>query len=103
VGFWDARLPIERRKARLARMLRGPLPGMVINEHFVGHGDIVFAQACQLGREGMKRLGSLYRSGRSKHWLEVKNPAAPAVRREPRRSGVEAQCCAYLNVRLGSP
>jgi hypothetical protein len=29
-----------------------------------------------------KRLGSLYRSGRSKHWLKIKNPAAPAVRRE---------------------
>jgi ATP-dependent DNA ligase len=29
-----------------------------------------------------KRLGSSYRSGRSKHWLKVKNPAAPAVTRE---------------------
>jgi ATP-dependent DNA ligase len=29
-----------------------------------------------------KRLGSPYRSGRSKHWIKVKNPKAPAVRRE---------------------
>ena len=29
-----------------------------------------------------KRLGSAYRSGRVNHWLKVKNPAAPAVRRE---------------------
>jgi ATP-dependent DNA ligase len=29
-----------------------------------------------------KRLGSLYRSGRSKHWLKVKNPAAPGRLRE---------------------
>jgi ATP-dependent DNA ligase len=29
-----------------------------------------------------KRLGSHYRSGRSKQWIKVKNPAAPAVRRE---------------------
>jgi ATP-dependent DNA ligase len=29
-----------------------------------------------------KRLDSLYRSGCSKEWLKVKNPAAPAVRRE---------------------
>jgi ATP-dependent DNA ligase len=51
---------------------------------YVGHGDIVYQQACKLGCEGIvsKRLGSLYRSGRSKHWLRVKNPAAPAVRRE---------------------
>jgi hypothetical protein len=27
-------------------------------------------------------IGSAYRDGRSKHWLKVKNPAAPAVRRE---------------------
>jgi hypothetical protein len=38
----------------------------------------------QLGGEGIvsKRLGSAYRSGRSKQWVTVKNPAAPAVRRE---------------------
>jgi len=29
-----------------------------------------------------KRLGSSYRSGRSKHWIKVKNPKAPAVKRE---------------------
>ena len=28
------------------------------------------------------RLGSPYRAGRSAHWLKIKNPAAPAVRRE---------------------
>ena len=42
--------------------------------------QVVYQQACKLGCEGImsKRLGSPYRSGRSK----VKNPAAPAVRRE---------------------
>ena len=29
-----------------------------------------------------KRLGSMYRSGRSPHWVKVKNPKAPAVTRE---------------------
>jgi hypothetical protein len=49
-----------------------------------GRGDIVYQQACKRGCEGIvsKQLGSLYRSGRSRHWLKVKNPAAPAVRRE---------------------
>jgi ATP-dependent DNA ligase len=28
-----------------------------------------------------KRLGSPYRAGRSDHWLKIKNPSAPAVRR----------------------
>jgi hypothetical protein len=63
---------------------RKPSRGIAFNEHHVGHGDVVYQQACKLGCEGIvsKRLGSLYRSGRSKHWLKVKNPAAPAVRRE---------------------
>ena len=29
-----------------------------------------------------KRLGSRYRSGRPRDWLKMKNPAAPAVKRE---------------------
>jgi bifunctional non-homologous end joining protein LigD len=37
-----------------------------------------------MGLEGIvsKRLGSPYRSGRSKDWLKFKNPDAPAVKRE---------------------
>ena len=37
-----------------------------------------------LGCEGIvsKRLGSPYRSGRADCWIKVKNPNAPAVRRE---------------------
>jgi Fur family transcriptional regulator, iron response regulator len=30
----------------------------------------------------VRRLGSPYRSGRSPHWVKVKNPKAPAVTRE---------------------
>jgi bifunctional non-homologous end joining protein LigD len=65
------RLPIEERKRMLAKLVHG-------------HGDIVYQQACKLGCEGIvsKRLGSVYRSGRFKQWVKVKNPAAPAVRRE---------------------
>jgi ATP-dependent DNA ligase len=78
------RLPIEVRKQTLVQLLHGPYPGLALNEHYVGNGEIVYQQACKLGCEGIvsKRLGSLYRSGRSKQWLKVKNPAAPAVRRE---------------------
>jgi hypothetical protein len=45
---------------------------------------IVFVEACQLGCEGIvsKRLGSLYRPRRSAYWVKVKNPKAPAVKRE---------------------
>jgi bifunctional non-homologous end joining protein LigD len=76
------RLPFAQRKRRLAGLLRGPHASIALNTHCVG--DIIYQQACQLGCEGIvsKRLGSTYRSGRSKHWVKVKNPAAPAVRRE---------------------
>jgi bifunctional non-homologous end joining protein LigD len=78
------RSPIEHRKRKLAKLVRGPHPGIVLNEVFEGDGDIRFAHACKLGCEGIvsKRLGSLYRSGRSPHWIKVKNPKAPAVTRE---------------------
>ena len=44
----------------------------------------MFREACKLGCEGIvsKCLGSPYRSGRSPHWVKVKNPKAPAVKRE---------------------
>jgi hypothetical protein len=36
------------------------------------------------------RLGSTYHSGRSQLWLKIKNPAAPAVKREARGPGQQA-------------
>jgi bifunctional non-homologous end joining protein LigD len=78
------REPIEHRKRMLAKVVRRPHPGIALNEHYEGDGEIVFKHACKLGCEGIvsKRLGSLYRSGRSAHWVKVKNPKAPAVTRE---------------------
>ena len=56
----------------------------MLNEHYEGDGDIIFHHACKLGCEGIvsKRLGSPYRSGRSPLCVKVKNPKAPAVKRE---------------------
>jgi bifunctional non-homologous end joining protein LigD len=78
------RQPIEARKERLAKLLRRAHSSIVLNEHYETDGETVFREACRLGCEGIvsKRLGSLYRSGRSPHWLKIKNPAAPAVTRE---------------------
>jgi bifunctional non-homologous end joining protein LigD len=72
------RSPIEQRKAKLAKLIRIPRPGIVLND------EIVFKHACKLGCEGIvsKRLGSTYRSGRVTYWLKVKDPKAPAVTRE---------------------
>ena len=58
--------------------------GLQLNDHIVEPGDVVFRHACQLGFEGIvsNRVGSPYRSGRSRDWIKMKNPAAPAVKRE---------------------
>jgi ATP-dependent DNA ligase len=80
----DGQDGIEGRKRRLAGLLRRPHDGMALNEHYRGDGSVIFKHACALGCEGIvsKRLGSPYRAGRSAHWLKIKNPDAPAVRRE---------------------
>jgi bifunctional non-homologous end joining protein LigD len=78
------REPIETRKGLLAKLLKGSHLSIVFNEHFEEDGAIVYREACRLGCEGIvsKRTGSPYRAGRSLHWVKVKNPKAPAVRRE---------------------
>jgi bifunctional non-homologous end joining protein LigD len=78
------REPLETRKATLASLLRGSLPGVRFNEHLIHDGGVVFRHACKMGLEGIlsKRPGSRYRSGRSPDWLKFKNPDAPAVKRE---------------------
>lgn len=76
--------PIETRKEVLAKLLDDAHVGIVFNKHYEEDGAIVFRGACKLGCEGIvsKRLGSIYRRGRSPLWVKVKNPKAPAVRRE---------------------
>jgi bifunctional non-homologous end joining protein LigD len=80
------RRPIEERKGLLAKLLHDSDSdlGIVLNKHYEEDGAIVFRDACRLGCEGIvsKKLGSIYRRGRSPLWLKVKNPEAPAVRRE---------------------
>jgi bifunctional non-homologous end joining protein LigD len=78
------RTPIEERKHVLAKLLSHPHEGIAFNERYTGDGAIIYKHACKLGCEGIvsKRLGSPYRSGRSPHWVKVKNPKAPAVTRE---------------------
>jgi bifunctional non-homologous end joining protein LigD len=77
------RKPIEDRKRPLAGLLGLPHDGIALNDHDEGDGATIYRHACALGCEGIvsKRLGTPYRAGRSAHWLKIKNPSAPAVRR----------------------
>ena len=65
-------------------ILIGAVLGFLLSSLLEEDGAIVYQEACKIGCEGIvsKRLGSPYRSGRSKYWVKVKNPNAPAVKRE---------------------
>ena len=64
--------------------MRSPASAWSCNCGRLSDGETVFRHACKLGLEGIvsKRKDSTYRSGRSPDWLKMKNPNAPAVRRE---------------------
>jgi bifunctional non-homologous end joining protein LigD len=65
------RAPLEERKRALAKLVHKAAWAVQPNEHIIERGDMVFRHACKLGFEGIvsKRLGSLYVSGRSRHWI----------------------------------
>jgi ATP-dependent DNA ligase len=80
--------PIEERKRYLADLLNragrfDTIPsqpslhpkhlGLQLSEHVDQPGDMVFAHACSHYRPGPRKCTD---------WIRVKNPAAPAVRRE---------------------
>jgi len=59
-------LTAKHRKQKLSRLVRTPHPGIVLNEHYDGDGEIVFKYACKLGCEGIvsKRIGLTVSGGR---------------------------------------
>jgi hypothetical protein len=81
-AFWrDATLSACGSLPATEAISQGAFP---LSECFEEDGAIVDREACKLGCESIvsKRLISPYRSGRSPHWVKVKNPKAPAVKRE---------------------
>jgi bifunctional non-homologous end joining protein LigD len=50
-------------------------------DHTDAAGELVFEQARRMGLEGIvsKRLSKSYQSGRSAHWLKIKNPDSLAM------------------------
>jgi ATP-dependent DNA ligase len=55
----------------------------ICHEHTDHDGASVFEEVCRMGLEGIvaKRIDLPYRSGRSKCWIKVRNPKAPASTR----------------------
>lgn len=84
-------LPWEDRREQLSPLLKRAAPGIVLSEHADANGGALFRKACEMGLEGLvaKRRQSRYRSGPSKDWIKIKNPAAPAYTRV--RDSIEAK------------
>ena len=84
------RLPLSMHKANLARLLRGRPEGIFINPF--EQGEIrpdLFRKACEFGLEGLvsKRRDRPYQSGRSKHWIKIKNRKHQAFARVQEAAG----------------
>ena len=64
-------------------VLRRTRGGIQYVAHIEGDGAEMFEAGCRAGLEGMvsKKLDLPYRSGKSKAWIKVKNPKAPAAAR----------------------
>jgi bifunctional non-homologous end joining protein LigD len=75
--------PLDRRKGKLEQVLNAGGWGLRLVEHMDGDGPTIFHHACKLKLEGIvsKRKDLGYRSGPSRLWLKVKNPASPAALR----------------------
>lgn len=71
-------LPLSMRKAQPL------LDGIFLSDFEQGEiGPDLFRHACLMGLEGMvsKHRESLYRGGRFRHWVKIKNRAHPAFSR----------------------
>jgi bifunctional non-homologous end joining protein LigD len=75
--------PLIQRKTWLEKLVSKVRDGIEFSEHLEGDGADIFRAACRLGHEGViaKRKDLPYESGRSKRWLKIKNPHAPAAQR----------------------
>ena len=74
-------LPLSMRKASLSRLLARRLDGIFLSDFEQGEiGPDLFRHAWL---EGMvsKHRESLYRGGRFRHWVKIKNRAHPAFSR----------------------
>ena len=70
----------------LARLLARRVDGIFLSDFEQGKiGPDLFRHACLLGLEGMvsKHRESLYRGGRFRHWIKIKNRQHPAFARVP--------------------
>jgi bifunctional non-homologous end joining protein LigD len=80
--------PLEERKVKLAKLIARS-DGLQFSNPREGDGAEIFKHICEMGLEGIvsKRRDSLYVSGRTKSWIEVRNPARVTMRRYEEGTG----------------
>jgi bifunctional non-homologous end joining protein LigD len=76
-GFDLTAVPLEKRKAMLARLLAGHASGrsaIQFSDHIAGEAGGLYERASELGLEGIvsKRADALYQPGRSRTWIKAK-------------------------------
>lgn len=73
-GYDVTALPLVRRKELLHTVIATETGTLRYSAHFLDDGDLLLAQACRLGLEGIvsKVAGDRYRSGRGKSWQKAK-------------------------------
>lgn len=69
-----AKLPLEERKQRLAKLLAKKQGVIRYSDHVVGSGDAFFKAACKKGLEGIvsKQRQQPYSPGRGRGWVKTK-------------------------------
>jgi len=88
-------LPLSMRKASLSRLLARRVDRMFLSDFERGEiGPDLFRHACLMGLEGMvsKHRESLYRGGRFRHWVKIKNRAHPAFTKAALRVKIMLRC-----------
>ena len=74
-GYDTSRVGLLERKQALAAILPRATSGLIrYSDHIPGHGEVVFAEACRRGMEGIvsKRTDAVYLAGRNRNWIKVK-------------------------------
>ena len=75
-GYDLMKTPLIDRKHMLASLLENQEDSTLIrySDHIAGKGDVVFAEACRSGMEGIisKRIDAPYLGSRNKNWVKVK-------------------------------
>ncbi len=74
-GYDLRQVALLDRKRALAAILPSDASGLIrYSDHVPGRGEVVFAEACRRGMEGIisKRTDAAYLAGRNRNWIKIK-------------------------------